>query len=353
MKDNNISKAFFEALDKFETATSWELAFVPNMKIERIDNSNQLKLADETNTQCANYPYSDSAIPSMCGRADISGKGITRLPNDLFINHLNDYFNYSEKKYSIVNLYNGIIYACHSDNYKILSIKDCVRVLRNYLNRNFKNAEIIGWNILPTFTSVDIKLNDSEINKAYSQAFNERVGECENLTPILKLVASNTGFCGVNLIPMFKKESSAFVLTEPIILNHKGEAHLDKFIENCELIYSLMKDGSEKMKELSKIKIEYPANCAANIAMELKLPKRKVMPVLFDMQDEYGNAQGTAKDVYIYLCKLVEQYKNIAQFKIADQLSRTLNLDFKKFDRATAPWLDNKQASSYQYSLIA
>jgi hypothetical protein len=352
MKNNDISKKFFEELNKFEENTHWELAFIPNMKIEKIDGSNQLKLADETNTKFANYPYNDNAVPSMCGRAEISGRGITKLPNDLFMQHLNDYFRYSENKYSIVNLYNGVIYACHSDNYKILSIKDCVRVLRNYLNRNFKNAEIVEWYISPTFTSVDIKLNDDNINRTYSQAFNKRVGESPDLTPILKLIASNTGFCGVNLIPMFKKENSAFILTEPIVLTHKGEAHLDKFIDNCELIYSLMNDGSEKMKELAKIKIEYPANCAANIAMELKLPKRKVMPILFDMQDDYGNAQGTARDVYIYLSRLLKEYNNIAQFKIADQLSRALNLEFKKYDRANAPWLDSK-AGSFQYSLIA
>lgn len=64
------------------------------------------------------------------------------------------------------------------------------------------------------------------------------------------------------------------------------------------------------------------------------------------MEEDYGSMSATAREVYLYLTKLTEVVKDpVRQFKLADQISRALKLDFKKFDRSRAKWFEENMAN--------
>lgn len=334
---------FLTRIDEFDQKTTWKQSFIKGMRV--LENS-VLHIEDEFGSNAEELPYSDYAVKSICDRADVSGGAIHRLSGDKFREHLNDYFDVAIKKNSIINVYDGVIYATHSETYAILNIKECVNILINHLNETYPNNELIGYAITPTETIVDFALNSNELNKKYEEALQKKIGKSRKIYPVLRFVTSNTGWSGANIIPILYLNGANTITTEPIILNHKGKANLEKFAENCGKSYSLMLEGVDKINELSRITIDYPANCAANIAKEINLPKKMAMPILLDMEEDYGSMSATAREVYLYLTKLTEVVKDpVRQFKLADQISRALKLDFKKFDRSRAKWFEENMAN--------
>ncbi len=334
---------FLTQIDEFDQKTTWKQSVIKGM---RVLEGNALHIEDEFGSNAEELPYSDYAVKSICDRADVSGGAIHRLSGEKFREHINDYFDVAIKKNSIINIYNGVVYATHSESYAILNIKECVNTLIEYLNKIYPNNELLGYVITPTETIVDFALNSLELNKKYEMVLQQKIGKSKNVFPVIRFVTSNTGWSGANLIPILYVGKNRAIVTEPIILNHKGKASIEKFAENCEKSYSLMLEGVEKINELSKITIDYPANCAANIAKEINLPKKMAMPILLDMEEDYGNMSATAKDVYLYLTKLTELVSDpVKQFKLADHISRALKLDFKRFDRSRAKWFEENMAN--------
>ena len=330
---------FLTQIDEFNQKTAWKQSALKGMRV--LDGGN-LHIEDKYGNNAEDLPYNDFAIKSICDRADVSGGAIHRLSGEKFREHINDYFDVAVKKNSIINVYDGVVYAAHSQSYAILNIKECVNVLINHLNKAYPNNELLNYVITPTETIVDFALNDDNLNKKYEEALQKKIGGLRKIYPVLRFITSNTGWSGANIIPILYMNGAKTITTEPIVLNHKGKANLDKFAENCERSYSLMLEGVEKLNELSKIVIDYPANCAANIAKEINLPKKMTMPILLDMEEDFGHLSATAREVYLYLTRLTEVVKDpVKQFRLADQISRALKLDFKKFDRSKAKWFED------------
>ncbi len=339
----NLLQEFLTELNEFDQKTSWKQSFIKGM---RLLEGNNLHIEDKFGNDAEDLPYNDFAVKSICDRADVSGGAIHRLSGEKFREHINDYFDVAVKKDSIINVYDGVVYAAHSQSYAILNIKECVNILIDHLNETYPNNEILSYVITPTETIVDFALNDDNLNRKYEEVLQKKIGKLRKIYPVLRFITSNTGWSGANIIPILYMNGANTITAEPIILNHKGSANLDKFADNCRRSYSLMLEGVEKLNELSRIAIDYPANCAANIAKEINLPKKMTMPILLDMEEDYGNMSATAREVYLYLTKLTEVVKDpVKQFKLADQISRALKLDFKKFDRSRARWFEENEVN--------
>lgn len=331
---------FLQTIANNEKKTRWTTVKIKDMRI----GDNATIFVDEI------LPYDESAVNSICDRADVSGGAIHRVPYEIFKKHLNVYFNVATKSNSIVNIFNEKVYACHSGTYKILPINELVDTLIEYLRENHPNCELIRWDCTPTYTFADFALNDDAINEQYSYALNQTIGLGSAIYPVLRFITSNTGWSGANLIPIIYCNKAPLVVNEPIILKHEGKANIEKFTENCKQTFSLMLNGAEKLNELAHIILEYPANCAANIAQDIKLPKKITLPVIYEMEEEFGNASATAREVYLYLSKITESVgdNTLKQYKLVDMVSRALTLDFKKYDRSTAKWLEDGGNMYYQ-----
>ena len=328
---------FKTTVNNAEMKTKWEVGYLKNI---RVLEKNQLYISDEYDTNRKVLPYDEYAVNSICNRADVSGGAIHRVSKELFRAHLNEYFKVANKRETIINVYDGKIYACHSQNYRILNIKHLSEVFVDYILDNYPNAEIVSCVVTPIVTYCDVALNNEALNKKYSDALSTKIGYSTSVYPVLRFITSNTGWSGANLIPLIYISKSIVITSHPIILKHEGKANIDKFAENCDKAFSLMLEGAEKLEDLANIDIDYPVNCAANVAQEIKLPKKMTLEILYKMEEDFGYASATAKDVYLYLSKIIALYDDpIKKFKMADQLSRALTLDFKKFDRVSATWL--------------
>ena len=348
---NDKLKELVAALDEFTANTSWRKGFIPST---RVLPNNMLHIEDEFSANCFDLPYSDYALPSIRQRADADCVAVTRLGSELFIQHMNEYYKRAKHKCSTINLYDGTIYACHSNDYKILSVDECFYAIKEAVEEQFESYLVSDFYVSPTETIVDFLIVDDKVSKVYENALERKVTLESGVVPVLRFITSNTGWSGANLYPVIYVGKSKVISSEPLKLKHNGNASIDKFRENCKKVFTLILDGAEKLKELSDIQIEYPANCAANIAKEIGLSKKATLPLIYKMEDDYGYCSCTAKDVYLYLTRLLEDVSDdaVKQFKLSDQLSRALTLDFSKFDRAKATWLSEKTSSS-QVSFFA
>lgn len=344
---NPSVEELLEDIAEFEKNTSWKTAYLPAMRIQNVKGEKFLHIEDKNGFNRENIPYAYEAVFSICNRADVKGGAIHRLSSDLFARHLNDYFKVAVKKESIVNIFDGVVQATHSDAYRILSVEELVKAFVEYVTDTYPNAELKRYVITPTETIVDVALNDEKINEKYAEVLQRKM-YVTNIYPMMRFITSNTGWSGANLYPVIFFNGAPLIAAEPIVLKHSGKANVDKFRTNCERSFTLMLEGAEKLEELSKIAIEYPANCAANLAKEIGLPKKRTMPILLEMQDEWGEMSANAKEVYLYLQRLLNDIENpVQQFKLSDHISRILTLDIKKFDRAKASWLDDDNAGRY------
>ena len=96
------------------------------------------------------------------------------------------------------------------------------------------------------------------------------------LKPVIRVTTSNTGDSGVNIYPMlmFGAGKKSIALGDPLRLEHKNGATLQKFEEQLKLTYGKYQLAVGKLSRLLMIPIYHPINCMVGVMKRLDVPKR-------------------------------------------------------------------------------
>ena len=335
---------FLNKVEEFTQNTEWVTANISDSKVTESEMELVVK------TEKGDYPLTVSGKASLPARAGLSGSVLSELTSKDYQQVLNTCFPYKSGN-MLLNVYEGSVYAAHSDNYAVLEVNEIFQTANKKLKQMFPTASFLWGSISPDFAMAEYSLaNEKSVVEIYEQAFSEFFSKNEEIVaPTIRVVTSNTSESGANVYPCFLRRGSngenySILAGEPIKLNHKGDANIEKFEENLAGSFSLIQKTAENIIKLTYLRIEHPVSCFLNICKDLNLPK----PASMELADEISAILGGpevkthAKFLYLMLTKHLEKARkssNKEKFNMACNISRMLSLDIQKRDRKFCEWL--------------
>ena len=289
-------------------------------------------------------PLRSCAIPSLQDRARISGGALATLlkvSKEVYKGILNDCFAIADKRNcSLIRIADGKISAVLSNDYKPIGLPDIFEAATNYITTRFTKNAFAGGSWSHSFTMGEWSLTgEKTLISTYTDALKRHDIQSGEIEPGIRLFSSDIGTSGVNLLPklVVHEESMLLPLGGPICMEHKGDADMDKFVENLEMLFSQYSQRLSGLTALLDVEIDYPEACMAKIMKRLKIPKKYGDQALDTFLSRLGDKDCTAHDIYYGLGGLlfILQSENASGEKILrmeENIAKALALNFKDYD---------------------
>lgn len=165
-----------------------------------------------------------------------------------------------------------------------------------------------------------------------------------NVTPVLSVSTSNTGFSAVNIIPKFKNSHCEFIIGKPLSVAHKGDGNIDTVTEKLENIYSIFEKSISDLNKLKDIVISYPVNTFKNVAKAIGLQKKYAFLALQDFESFIDNeSEISAHDIYMGLTEAIYYGSKDSRNKRTNEnmqeiVARAITVNWSKYDLPVSDW---------------
>ena len=268
--------------------------------------------------------------------------------------HLEDLINsviesneYSDREpfLSMTYLHGDNIVACHSKDYRPLEISELIEQLKESLEKRYEKVEFFDGSYCDDLTIVDFVIRDRQVIRALEHVVSGGAKYYDAALSV-RLVTSNLGLSGANLYPLFlfktTPEQTAYSIlpaTEKrIILEHKGDANIEKFAKNCEKMFGLIEFLPQNIAALNGMIVHYPTHCLINVAEKVGIPAKYVRPVAEDVAFLYQGCEPTAKEIYMYLAQVIDAPTNaVERMQITEKVGRGIRLMREHLDEVDIP----------------
>lgn len=195
--------------------------------------------------------------------------------------------------------------ACHSENYAILPITELVDTLKTYLANKCDDVKFAGGFYTDQITCVYYSIKDKNIVEPYQRLLNKRT---DNAEIVIRFTTSNLGLCGANLTALFCYNGRNIPICDNAFsLEHKGEASIKKFADNCNKLFGVVNAAPERIQALDNIIIDYPTACAINLCEKAGVPQNKCMEIIENISIMLADSIVTAKTLYLYLTGIISK----------------------------------------------
>lgn len=232
----------------------------------------------------------------------------------------------------------GMVRYVGSDDYVYLPIPELLETLEKEGRKLFPALAFSGAMVSHSFVKFTYKLNDTKLEREIARVLSG-VGYTGSMNPMLVFVTSNIGLSGANLYPVVELDHGAVMeLQQPLTLEHKGQASLQKFSDNIGKLAAAYAGLPARLQELADTGIAHPAQCYRNVAAKAGVPVSVYTDGAADFEEVYGE-MATFLDLYSEMALRLQGYflekevKGAARIKMLNNLgSRFLSGDLKLFD---------------------
>jgi len=124
----------------------------------------------------------------------------------------------------------------------------------------------------------------------------------------------------------------------PVGLEHKGDANMEKFMENLDGVFAQYGDRLAKLTQLLDVAIVYPIGCMKAVMKRLKIPAKYATPTLEAFTIGFSEGDScTAHDVYYGLGDLLFQLQihnatGEQILRMEESIAKALSLNFNEYD---------------------
>ena len=246
---------------------------------------------------------------------------------------------------SMAYLHGDNIVACHSKDYRPLEISELIEQLKESLERRYEKVEFFDGSYCDDFTIVDFIIRDRQVIRALEHVVSGGAKYYDAVLSV-RLVTSNLGLSGTNLYPLFlfkttpeQRTYSVLPATEKrIVLEHKGDANIEKFAKNCEKMFGLIELLPQNIAALNGMIVHYPTHCLINVAEKVGIPAKYVKPVAEDVAFLYQGCEPTAKEIYMYLAQVIDAPTDaVERMQITEKVGRGIRLMREHLDEVDIP----------------
>lgn len=246
---------------------------------------------------------------------------------------------------SMAYLHGDNIVACHSKDYRPLEISELIEQLKESLEKRYEKVEFFDGSYCDDFTIVDFIIRDRQVIRALEHVVSGGAKYYDAVLSV-RLVTSNLGLSGANLYPLFlfkttleQRTYSVLPATEKrIVLEHKGDANIEKFAKNCEKMFGLIELLPQNIAALNGMIVHYPTHCLINVAEKVGIPAKYVKPVAEDVAFLYQGCEPTAKEIYMYLAQVIDAPTDaVERMQITEKVGRGIRLMREHLDEVDIP----------------
>lgn len=246
---------------------------------------------------------------------------------------------------SMAYLHGDNIVACHSKDYRPLEISELIEQLKESLEKRYEKVEFFDGSYCDDFTIADFIIRDRQVIRALEHVVSGGAKYYDAVLSV-RLVTSNLGLSGANLYPLFlfkttpeQRTYSVLPATEKrIVLEHKGDANIEKFAKNCEKMFGLIEFLPQNIAALNGMIVHYPTHCLINVAEKVGIPAKYVKPVAEDVAFLYQGCEPTAKEIYMYLAQVIDAPTDaVERMQITEKVGRGIRLMREHLDEVDIP----------------
>lgn len=353
---------FFKFIGEVESKTAWSTAPVGVLRFTDLERplDEVLELAEDylcdatvlcdtmknsklvLSTGEKYIPMRSTAIRSAYERVKIGGSALSRLCKSKLADILSDCAKVASGNARILTVADKVSAVLGSD-YVILPIPEVFKASEAYLSQ-FENAKFLEGYFCHDYTTGlwELPSISGEALIRYKDALIKLGEEYVELIPVLRVVTSNTGVSGANLYPSIRRlnQSVNMRLCPEIKLNHKGEASIEKFIENLNGVFNRLTDSMDRLTKLAETEVQHPINVMTGIYKRIGAPKRYAVQVIEKYRELLEDEPYSAHKLYFDMFDIVQYMKANPKEKdlcgkeiqLEEILGKIPFLDFDDFD---------------------
>lgn len=288
------------------------------------------------------YPVRSCAVHSILDRAGISGPALRKVDKNVYARILNDCLKVARGE-ALLRISEGKVSAVlggDSHDYAVLDMEKIFMLTVEYLYDKFQGCCYIGGFYEHSFASALWELSgEDDLLKAYQEELIMRGLDREEMRPVIRVATSDTGISGANIYPMLVTgmEKKTIALGEPLKLEHKSGATIQKYEEQLQMIYGKYKLAIGKLTSLLEIEISNPVNCMMGVMKRVGISKKLGMEAVDLFKAQWGENPCSAHDIYYGISEILFMLETSGEegSKIAgmeETIARALSVNWTEYD---------------------
>jgi len=348
--DDNFSQSsdnfndFICAVSEIEKNTSWiktktsglNVCSLPEKKESSTSDSIYLNLNTDEDVKIRKI-----ALPSLYARAKISGAALSKISKaDLAYILTCCLKTVPEDEEAQAVIVGNKISAVHSERYVRMDSTAIFQMADKTIKSLFPNAAFVAGGLNHEKSRAKYEINDTRLINAYHDSISiaDRA-----IKPEVYVNTSNVGLSGADIYPCFRNGNVSFIIGNPLCVKHNGNASLEKFQENANMLYSLFQKCIKNFIRMKSIQIHYPANCFLNVAKRIGIPKKLAIKAFDDFKALVCSPFSNAHDVYIGLTQTLAYAKADGKTSgeistLRENIARALTINWTDYDLPTIGW---------------
>lgn len=308
------------------------------------DTMENTRLLLQAQDQC--YPVRTCAIRSILDRAKISGTALNKVEKSVLAQILNYCMGVATGS-ALLRYSEGKISAVHggdSSEYAILEMSELFEAMADYLKAAYPGCQFAGASYDHSIATAVWEISQcncaqDSLIETYKEALDYHGIPYETLKPALRLTSSDVGISGANIYPMLLsgKEERIITLGNPLKLEHKTGANLEKFKSQLPMIYAQYTVAIGNLTNLLKIEIDNPVNCLLGVCKKIGVTKKLAFDAATLFEGQNGNTPCTAHEIYYGISEVIfmmqcagESGSRIAQME--ENIARAFTVRWHDYD---------------------
>lgn len=292
------------------------------------------------------YLLGSTAVPTLYGRARISGAVLSELERKTLADILNECLALSKGK-ALLYFSEGKIRAMPSGDagkYSVIQMIDIFMAASAYIGRGFDKTSFTGGYTSHMLTNAAWSIRDTRMMDAYRELLKHYGrNDISDMVTDVRITTSDVTASGVNIAYSIHTGGRTILLGQMLKTVHRGTDGIRQVEEHIQNIFSYYKETLQGVERLMGISIQHPVNTLVGM-MHKKFGKKLIAETADNFKSETGDRPCTAYDVYCGICHALV----IAQSKGAK--TRTLlDLEETISQCITKRWQDYDMPGEVQY----
>ena len=341
--------AFRTELEHLDRETSWIETQTKDISVEPVSGKEHLFPDAECKDTLANtglclrvkseyFLLGESARKSLFDRAQISGRGLTKLPMEKLATVLTTVLE-SQQSMSKIMLRSGKVrFVASGDkyDYAYLAQKDLIAQIEKYLDERFPGSEFTAAEVSHPLTVASWSMEaQADVLDQYLKILEES-GYCakkKTMYPALRFTTSDTGVASAAVTAAIKGGKYPIFVGSACKVNHRNNMSVSRFNDELTGVYAGLCNQIDLLRRLTLIPLSYPANALKRLAKKFCLPKDVSLEQVSYCEMIWGDDPQTAHDVYLALQEIIwlnqsgkHPWSPLKMLQIGENVTRCLTM---------------------------
>lgn len=354
-------ESFLDFLDQIEKSASWEKYLTSRLQVICTDDEPEacqdICLRDDgegiLRDTCANtglllktdngfWPVGSSAIKTLENRARISGYALQDLERSKLARVLNDCLEVTKGR-ALLRIHEGKVRAVHGGDqrdYAVLPMPELFEAANDHIVEQYDQVSFLEGHFEHSIVTASWQIQDQELLNTYQDVLLQYGLSVDPATAAsIRVQSSDVGISGANIYYslLMGDDKKPLILGDTVRLEHSGEASLEDFLQNLNMVFARYREAVEGLARLFTFYVTYPANVIAGLMKKAGIGVGLTAKTAELFRSGHGCGSCNGYEVYCGICECIflAQSEGAGVKTLTDleeKVSRCLTFRFQDFD---------------------